>query len=159
MIKSELDTSGWAEGLARMDGPLRESLARSMAVAGGRVLRDEAKQQAPVESGRLQGSIYLAFKDGESTDGRVVYSVSWNHRVAPHGHLVEFGHWQPYMVAKLASGEWITTDIKLPVPKWIAAKPFLRPAFDVAHKTAQAAMVARGRQRLPELLAGATDES
>jgi hypothetical protein len=158
VIRSELDTSGWAEGLAKLDGPLRASLARSMAVAGGKVLRDEAKQQAPVESGRLQSSIYLVFKDGESSDRQVIYSVSWNHRVAPHGHLVEFGHWQPYVVKRLPSGEWITTSIKRATPKWIAAKPFLRPAFDIAHKTAQAAMVARGRQRLPELLAGANDE-
>ena len=157
-VSAKLDTRGWSEGLAKLDGPLRQSLARSMAVAGGKVLRDEAKVQAPMESGRLKGSIYLAFKDGESTDKQVVYAVSWNARVAPHGHLIEFGHWQPYVVVQTASGEWITTNRKRATPKWIAAKPFLRPAFDVAHKTAQAAMVERGRQRLPELLAGATDE-
>ena len=158
-VSSKLDTHGWAEGLAKLDGPLRQSLARSMAVAGGKVLRDEAKQQAPMESGRLKESIYLAFKDGESSERQVVYSVSWNHRLAPHGHLIEFGHWQPYEVVRLPSGEWITTTKKRATPKWTPAKPFLRPAFDAAHKIALSVMVERGRQRLPELLAGATDES
>lgn len=156
-VKATLDTSGWAEGLAALNGPLRESLARSMAVAGGQVLRDEAKLLAPKESGLLASSIYLAHKEGKSTESQVVYSVSWNARKAPHGHLLEFGHWQPYVVKKLPNGEWFTTKEKLPAPKFIAAHPFLRPALDSAGKRAQQAMINRGRQRLPELLNGNDD--
>jgi HK97 gp10 family phage protein len=152
-MASTLDTSGWKEGLAQLNGPLRESLARSMAVAGGQVLRDEAKLLAPVESGKLRDSIYLAFKDGKSNESQIVYSVTWNSRKAPHGHLLEFGHWQPYVVKKLPNGDWYTTNEKLPSPKFTAAKPFLRPAFDSAKGRATQAMIERGRQRLPELLA------
>lgn len=172
MIRSDLDTSGWAEGLAKLDGPLRESLARSMAVAGGKVLRDEAKQQAPSKSGKLKASIYLVFKDGMSTEAQVVYAVSWNAKLAPHGHLVEFGHWRYNRIINGRPQHSLREGLRrghgpqdhvppgaLDTPAWTPAKPFLRPAFDIAHKTAQAAMVARGRQRLPELLAGATDES
>lgn len=122
-----LDKSGWDTALARLDGPFKEKLARSMAVAGGTVLRDEAKQQCPVDSGLLQSSIYLAFKDGRSNAMQIVYSVSWNSRTAPHGHLIEFGTYK------------------------MAAKPFLRPAYDHAPR-AQAAMIARGRERAAELL-------
>ena len=32
------------------------------------------------------------------------YSVSWTAKKAPHGHLLEFGHWQPYVVAKIPGG-------------------------------------------------------
>ena len=151
-MASKLDTSGWKEGLAQLNGPLRESLARSMAVAGGQVLRDEAKLLAPVESGKLRDAIYLAFKDGKSNESQIVYSVTWNSRKAPHGHLLEFGHWQPYVVKKLPNGDWYTTKEKLPSPKFTAAKPFLRPAFDSAKGRATQAMIERGRQRLPELL-------
>jgi len=152
-MASKLDTSGWKEGLAQLNGPLRESLARSMAVAGGQVLRDEAKLLAPVEEGVYRDALYLAYKDSESNDRQVVYSVSWNSKKAPHGHLLEFGHWQPYKVVKLPNGDWFTTNEKLATPKWIAAKPTLAPAYHSARGRAQQAMIERGRQRLPELLA------
>jgi HK97 gp10 family phage protein len=122
------DGAGWTAALAKLDGPFKEKLARSMAVEGGKILRDEAKHHCPVDSGLLQGSIYLAFKEDRSSAAQVVYSVSWNSKTAPHGHLVEFGTY------------------KMP------AKPFLRPAYDAAPR-AQAAMVARGRERAAELLA------
>lgn len=128
----KMDTSGWTEGLAKLSGPFKEKLARSMAVAGGTILRDEAKQNAPVDTGLLQDSIYLAFKDDRSNGMQIVYSVSWNSRTAPHGHLIEFGTYK------------------------MAAKPFLRPAYDHAPRAMQA-MIARGRVRLPELLAGGGD--
>jgi len=163
-MAAKLDTSGWKEGLAQLNGPLRESLARSMAVAGGTELRDEAKRWVPVESGLLRDSIYLAYKDAQSTPERVVYSVSWNHSMAPHGYWIEFGHWQPYLtiyneklghLQSLAKGKGGGANaVPRPGgPKWIAAKPFLRSAFDVAKGRAAQAMIERGRQRLPELLA------
>lgn len=148
----KFDGSEWVSAMAKLAGPLKTSLARSIAVGTGEVLRDEAKLLAPKESGKLAGSIYLAFKDGRSSESQVVYSVSWNHKVAPHGHLVEFGHWQPYKVVKLANGDWITTNTKLPTPKFIPAHPFLRPALDTAGARAVQAGIERGRKRLPELL-------
>lgn len=152
-ISAKMDTSSFDAGLARLGGELRVKLARSMAVAGGEVLRDEAKLLAPVEEGVLRDAIYLAFKDAKSNEQQVVYSVTWNSKKAPHGHLIEFGHWQPYKVVKLPNGQWFTTKELLPSPKFTAAHPFLRPAFDSASKRAQQAMINRGRQRLPELLA------
>jgi HK97 gp10 family phage protein len=152
-VSAKLDVSGWTKALDKLAGEKRVSLARSMCVAGGKVFEAEAKLQAPVKDGVLQNAIYLAFKDAESTAERVKYSVSWNHRKAPHGHLIEFGHWQPYKVVKLPNGDWFTTKEKLPSPKWISAKPFLRPAYDMAKERAVQAMIERGKQRLPELLA------
>ena len=159
--QSTVDVSGWEQGLAKLSDPsLRQSLARSMAVAGGKVLRDEAKQLAPKDSGRLSVSIYLAFKDSESSPERVVYSVTWNKKLAPHGHLIEFGHWQTHVAYLKDDGTWTTDpNRKLRNPKWIAAHPFLRPASENASQAAQTAMVRRGAERLPELLAGARDEA
>lgn len=168
MVSVSFDTSGWIKGLENLKGPLRESLARSMAVAGGKVLRDEAKRWAPVEDGVLKSAIYLAHKEGKSNDQFVTYSISWNARLAPHGHLLEFGHWQPFQVIyNYAKGGFQTLakgkgggPRAVPQkggPKWVGAKPFLRPAFDVANGRAKDAMIERGRQRLPELLAGAND--
>lgn len=133
-----LDTSEWDAALAKFDGPFKEKLARSMAVAGGQVLRDEAKLQAPVMTELLRDSIYLAFKDDRSNAAQVVYSVSWNSKTAPHGHLLEFGHWHT-----TEDGEQTS---------WTPAQPFLRPAFDHAPR-AQQAMIQRGRERAAELLA------
>lgn len=161
-IQAKLDTSGWDQGLAKLLGPLRESLARSMAVAGGKVLRDDAKARAPVGTaeggsitpGLLQSSIYLAYREAQSVNGRFVYSVSWNSKKARHGHLLEFGHWQTHVSYRGADGEWYSDPSKpLKQPKWIPAEPFLRPAFDASLDRAREAMLARGRERLPELLA------
>jgi hypothetical protein len=171
-IHAKTDLSSVQAGLVKLAGPLRESLARSMAVAGGKVLRDEAKLLAPVGTeeggsihpGALRDAIYLAFKGSGSTGKDIRYSVSWNAKKAPHGHLIEFGHWQPYVVAKIPGGYgggYYTTKVKKDVPTWTPAHPFLRPALDIAGGRALTAMVERGKQRLPELLAGdgaSTDE-
>ena len=170
-IQAKADVKSVLAGLDKLGGEVATHLARSMAVAGGKVLRDEAKLLAPVGKeeggsiypGALRDSIYLAFKDSGSSMKEIRYSVSWNAKKAPHGHLLEFGHWQPYVVAKIPGGYgggYYSTKIKKDVPTWTPAHPFLRPALDSAGTRAQAAMIERGRQRLPELLAGTggTDE-
>ncbi|OZI61556.1 HK97-gp10 family putative phage morphogenesis protein [Bordetella genomosp. 11] len=150
--KATFDTSGWTAALDKLVGPARESLARSMAVAGGQELRDEAKARVPVKSGTLRDAIYLAFQDALSTPQAVHYAVSWNASKAPHGHLPEFGHWQT-RAAYEKDGKWYSGAL-LPNPKWIPAHPFLRPAYEAAKGRARQAMIERGRQRLPELLTG-----
>lgn len=159
-ITAKVDTSSFEAGLAKLAGPLRISLARSMAVAGGKVIRDEARLRAPKDDGTLSNAMYLAFKEAKSSEKQAVYSVTWHKKKAPHGHLIEFGHWQPYVVVKGSNGQWFTTKKLRPDgPKWISAKPFLRPAADAAGGRAREAMIARGRERLPELLAGINTES
>lgn len=159
----KFDTAELQRGLESLSGPLAVSLARSMAVAGGEIIRDEAKARAPVGTaeggsitpGLLRSSIYLAFRDGVSTEQKVVYSVSWNSKKAPHGHLLEFGHWMTHVSYKGPDGEWHGTNKLLAAPRWVAARPFLRPANDAAGGRAVAAMLDRGRVRLPELIAEA----
>ncbi|WP_368655392.1 HK97 gp10 family phage protein [Castellaniella ginsengisoli] len=151
------------DGLA---GAAKEHLPRSMAVATGQVFRDEAKARAPRGDDTptskvgprlpLAESIYLAYSESRSVPeaGIATYSVSWNSKRAPHGHLVEFGHWQPYRVYQDKDGRWWTDKgSPLSAPKWISAKPFLRPAYDATGQTAIQSGLNRGRERMNEILA------
>lgn len=158
-FRVKIDDAAVQRALSSMD-KLANSLGRSMAVAGGELLRDVAKVLAPVGGagpdgsitpGLLRSAIYLAYKDN-STHESIRYAVSWNSRKAPHGHLLEFGHWQPYKVYMTADGGFRTSKQKLDVPKWIEARPFLRPTIESSGARAVKAMLARGRERLPELL-------
>jgi HK97 gp10 family phage protein len=152
-FNAKADTTGAFAGLDGLKGPLATKLARSMAVAGGTVYRDEAILLAPKESGLLKSAIYLAFKEARSNDEKVTYSITWNAKKAPHGHLLEFGHWQDFATYKGSDGKWYTNkDVRLAQPKWIPAHPFLRPALNTAKDRAQRAMIERGKERLPELL-------
>jgi HK97 gp10 family phage protein len=102
-----------------------ETNVRPAAQAGAQVLYEEVLQRVPVAKrarttkggkvippGALKASIYQAFSEDNSTADRATYHISWNHRKAPHGHLVEFG------------------SSRAP------AHPFLRPAYDAAAGTA-----------------------
>jgi hypothetical protein len=142
-IRAKLDTQAWDGALTRLGGKAIQDLAASMAVAGGQVLRDQAKRLAPVDSGTLRDSIYLAYREAKTNDRRVMYSVSWNSRVAPHGHLLEFGHWLVKGGKTGKGGERVA---------FVAARPFLGPALQIAADDAKRAMLERGKQRLPELL-------
>jgi len=163
----KVDFSEVTAGLDKLGAATKEHLPRSMAVAAGKVFRDEAKARAPVfdgstalkggstvtnprQPGQLQEAIYLAFSDNRSTptNGRYVYSVSWNATKAPHGHLLEFGHWRTNVIA----GGYPKKQ-KLDKPKWVPASPFLRPAYDSVGRIAIEHALARGRVRLSELLA------
>lgn len=160
-VTGTFDTSGWTEGLANLSEIVKNQVARSMAVAGGKVLRDEVLARVPVGTaaggsitpGLLKSAIYLAYKEARSTGGEQVYAVSWNAEKAPHGHLVEFGHWQTHVTYIGKDGEWHTDKSKpLANPRFVPAQPFLRPALEAVPR-AQQAMIERGRERLAELLA------
>lgn len=147
--------------LSKLDGlpELRVPLSRSMAVAAGKVFRDEAKARAPVGTegeskapGTLRDALYLAYKTNSNTEKEVRYWVTWNAKKAPHGHLIEFGHWQTHVARKGRGGRWYSGQ-KKDVPKWIPAKPFLRPALDAKMDAAISAAIQRGQARFVELMA------
>lgn len=152
-MANKIDLSGALAGLDRL-GAAVTSVSRSMGVAAGSVVRDEAKALAPVKSGKLKAAIYLAYRDAQSTESKVVYSVSWNGRKAPHGHLVEFGHWRVNELVQGEDGLWRASRDRLPEPKWTPPHPFLRPAFEGTRNRLMQVATKRGRERLQELLAG-----
>lgn len=150
-MRVNFDFGDVMEGLDQL-GDDAYSVARTMGEAVGAAMRDEAKQQAPRKSGLLASAIYLAFSD-DSTETRIVYSVSWNRKKAPHGHLVEFGHWRTNVVVQSANGQWVTTKERLAQPKWVNAKPFLRPAYMTVVSVSMRIAGDAGRKRFAQLQA------
>lgn len=98
---------------------------RPAAYAGAMVYYNEVRMRAPYRTGRLRDSIYIAHSDDNSQPGvRETYHVSWNKKQAPHGHLLEYG------------------------TSRMAARPFLRPAYEAVKGRAQAAMMQELRERM-----------
>jgi HK97 gp10 family phage protein len=80
-------------------GDKADAAARPAAQAASQVLYDEVQRNVaaiPQKTGKLASSIYQVYSQDNSGEGRATYHVSWNHRKAPHGQLVEFGHIQRY---------------------------------------------------------------
>ena len=157
----KLDVTNWVMVFDALGGPLKESLARRMLVEGGVLLRDAAKGNARMAAnkegvdvrGLLAKSIYLVFDNDASNENSYTYKISWNSKMAPHGHLVEFGHWMTHKVYKGADGNWYTRkDQPLPAPVWVSARPFLRPTMDSYAGTAIRAMILRGQREFPALM-------
>ncbi|MBV6304935.1 HK97 gp10 family phage protein [Candidimonas humi] len=163
----EIDISGALAGLDALGKAAVEHLPRSMAVAGGKVLRDEAKARAPVYDGStalkggdtvkrvpgaaiLRNAIYLAYSESRSNpaNGIATYSVSWNAAKAPHGHLLEFGHWWTNVIRN-----GYPLREAMPTAKWVPAHPTLRPTITAkGHESVQVALE-RGRVRFAEIKA------
>lgn len=169
-------TFDFQEAYDRLDGlaeVAKQHLPRSMAVAAGKVYRDEAKARAPIYDqsdslmaagvefttpripGTLRDAIYLAYAEARSAPqiGMATYSVTWNSAKAPHGHLVEFGHMGTNLLVRGKGGKFVPTNAKLLKPVRIPGKPFLRPAYDAMSSTAMRAAMDRGRERMAEVLA------
>lgn len=107
--------------------------ARPAAQAAAQVLYDQARQNVSAMgrvTGKLQSSIYQVYSQKHSHAGLATYHVSWNARKAPHGHLVEYGHIQRYKVYLGKDGKWHTNKHAPIAPRHVAAKPFIRPAWD-----------------------------
>lgn len=170
-IQTKTDFSSALAGLDKLTGPLKTKVARSMAVAAGKVFRDEAKRRAPVGDqgpdegispypGATREAIYLAYREGQTTEDKVVYSISWNSKIAPHAHWQEFGHWRVNELVPIGTGGlWVATKERLETPKWVPAQPFMRPALESMRQVAAQAAIERGKVRMAELLSGKDSEA
>lgn len=108
-----------------------EDAARPAAQAGAQVFYEEVKARVPMSAkphksgkttftpGNLQRAIYQAFADKESGQGVAKYRISFNKKNAFYGRFLEFG------TSKMA------------------AKPFIRPAYDAARLKALQAVQQR----------------
>ena len=107
--------------------------ARPAAQAGAQVFYDEVNvnvSRIGRKTGNLASSIYQVFSKDNSTETKATYHISWNARKAPHGHLIEYGHLQTRKAYIGSDGKWYSSKIKLAEPKQIAARPFIRPAYE-----------------------------
>lgn len=119
-------TGDLEQSLARFEKHISEKVLFSGVAASARLLYEEAKALCPVsdeghffygssykktgqryffKSGNLRESIYRVYSAERSSDSKKTYRISWNHRKAPYGFMVEFG------------------TVRAP------AHPFMRPAF------------------------------
>lgn len=110
-----------------------EQAARPAAQAGAQVLYDEVLRNVARlrrHTGNLARSIYQVYSRKNSGQAHAAYEISWNAQKAPHGHLVEFGHLQRYEISFDPNTKRFIThkDKPLPVPRHVAARPFIRPA-------------------------------
>jgi len=170
MIQIGADVS---DALAGLDGLLQavEQATRPAAQAGAEVLYREVLRRVPVsegphlignrviQPGALRGAIYQVFSRDNSRpvgDGyqSATYHVSYNASKAPHGHLVEYGHVQTRVVFLGADGRWHTSTARLSAPRHVAARPFLRPAFDAAQAQALQSAMSEFERRVQPALAG-----
>lgn len=138
MIRIEFDDKLLQEQLDQL-GKKASELTRPAAQAGAQVLYDEVKlnvSRIGRKTGNLAASIYQVFSKDNSDDTRSTYHVSWNAKKAPHGHLVEYGHIQTRKVYIGSDGNWYTSNTKLPEPKQVGARPFIRPAYDAKAQAA-----------------------
>lgn len=130
MISIAFDFSKLAEKLDNIT-QAAEKAVRPAAQDGAQVFYDEVKQRVPMSAkphksgkktynpGTLRRAVYQAFAERESGDGKAMYRISFNKTHAFYGRFVEFG------TSKMA------------------AKPFLRPAYDAARARALQAVQER----------------
>lgn len=163
----EMDLGGFDAFLGELEDGV-EAAIRPMAQAGAQIIYERVKLNVRAlgrETGNLDRSIYQYYSDEKSEDGkRAEYHVSWNHKKALHGHLVEFGYLQRYryyqdnqgrvrpMVRPGMDGrpppkrsasqaEKDAYYVTLPTPKQVPGKAFVRNAASAlpdAQKAAQA---------------------
>jgi hypothetical protein len=149
-----------------------EEAARPAAQAAAQVLYDEVKKNVQAigkKTGKLDASIYQAYSASQSAPGKATYHISWNHKKAPHGHLLEYGYLQRYKYYQNARGQvrvmvrpgmdgtkrpgrgasQAVKDayyVTLPTPIQVPAKAFMRRAIDkfpAAYAAAEAELIKR----------------
>lgn len=172
-----VDISEVLEGLTVLAGA-EESIARTMCVAMGVEVRDEAEVRTPVlrpgnegtdnqQPGTLRNAIYLAYDDRRRLLNKhsYRYTVSWNSEKAPHGHLLEFGHWMPYQYdftypeglfyTPIPSRTKKGVQVGIPLDGdgfWVNARPFLGPAFDAKLPRLLSISIQAGRDKFNEVV-------
>lgn len=163
-VHFQFDSSALNQALDAL-GDQVEGALRPTAQAGAQVyyeaLLSEYDRLVKNKTFNLRNAIYQAYRDLDSTKDAKYYGVSWagsskkSNKSSQHGHLIEFGHWQPYQLVKNKRGEWVTAVRPGAVrpsakdarhwtqaqrdayfvrrkggPLWVAPRPFLRNTRD-----------------------------
>jgi HK97 gp10 family phage protein len=117
--------------LSALNSFVQEEVIRKGVAAAAKVFYEEVKLNAsPPRMGKVTGnlekSIYYKWRKDASTGNKKVYRIGWDSRIAPHGHLLEFGT--------------VTNP----------AYPFVRPAYVSKLKEAQQAAINKMREVMRE---------
>ena len=125
---------------------VEKNILRAALRAGAAVFRDEARQNVPVDEGDLRASIRVTSRVRRGT---IYASVKAGGRRAPHWHWIEFGtaahKIKPKRQQALSFGSTVAREVDHPGGR---PKPYMRPAFDSAQRSALAAVAAKIRERL-----------
>ena len=76
------------ENLGRVLNAATGKEMKKVMMAAALVARDSIRSLTPVKTGRLQKAVFAAYGD----DNVPNVLVGMNYKIAPHAHLVEFGH-------------------------------------------------------------------
>lgn len=142
------------QALRSYTAAVRDQALRPAARAGALVLYTEMRARVSVGEGKLKASIYHWHDDARSVDGRQIYLVGPNKKKAPHWFNVEYGHVRVNVVFKGEDGKLHPTAVRLRVPQWVPASPYIRPTWDAGKALAVRAMRRRLVERLREINAG-----
>ncbi len=155
MMRMEME-GNWSQALDALASTTKEHLLRSGGNAMSEVFQVEAKARAPVyqgtpptrtkypiKPGQLRDSIYRAYSEANSSPDLAVYHVSWNPKKAPHGHLLEFGHWTKRVLKDGSAGPHQAT--------WVPAYPYIRPAYEAVKQSAVIKGLDRMKVRYAEI--------
>lgn len=163
-----VDTSGLKSFLDELADEMQDAV-RPAAQAGAQVLYERVQLNVSMigrVTGNLSGSIYQAFSPENSGGSKAIYHVSWNHKKAPHGHLLEYGYLQRYRYRPDGMGPMVRPGmdntkkpgrratqaqknayyVTLPSPKQVPGRAFIRSAqssMDAAYQAAEAEMLRR----------------
>lgn len=151
-MMSEIHVRGLADlqkFLDQLPAKLETNVMRGALRAGANVIKNEAKQNAPVQDGDLKASIRVSARIDRQR-GAVVASVKAGDKKAWYAHIIEFTGAKAHKIyarkgSALAFAGGRYSSVNHP---GMQARPFLRPALDAR---AQDAVVAAGnyiKQRL-----------
>lgn len=125
---------------------LERNVMRAALRAGGVVLREEARRQAPVDDGVLRKSIRISTR---SQRGSLYASVKAGSKKAFYAHMVEFGTRPHKIKAKPQSALDVNGNPRRDVDH-PGSQPhaFMRPAADLAFQEAIKAFDRKLRERM-----------
>lgn len=145
--------------LQQLPAKVERNIMRAALRAGANQFKAAAKGGVPVADGDLLRSIRVTTR---TKNGTIYASLKAGGKKAPHWHWVEFGTAAHKIKAKpqhaLSFGTVTVREVDHPGAR---AKPFMRPAFDTAARSAVAAVAAKIRERLTKagINTGAPEES
>ena len=158
-VKFNADFAG---ALDAYEKAIKEKVLRSGAAATARAFYLQMRAIVPVKEGTLYGAIYHWHDNKQSGPVKQVYSIGPNKSKAPHWAQVEYGHW---LYNRYAGGRWLQSksnknargpgahDLpgRLETPVWVAAKPYIQPAWDIRESAFAAGIEAMKRRAKEEL--------
>jgi HK97 gp10 family phage protein len=168
--------------LADLPRNIGRNVLRGAVRAGAVVVRDEAKVRAPVVTGQLRRALYMKQIREQSNALRQVFYVGVRagkayrnlttkggkdrSMDAYYAKFVEYGHFSRRSTgrgfAKIGyrrsdrgqrNNELLAGEVQSGAVRWIAARPFMRPAWDARKEDALKALAAYLEQRIPQEVA------